>query len=73
MSNVHKDLIHGFPQKTIFDSLEENSLNFGIYYQNILAMLFFNSLRKLKHGMKFHSYALAFKPHVPSLARSLPC
>ncbi|GKV35537.1 hypothetical protein SLEP1_g43793 [Rubroshorea leprosula] len=24
MSNMRKDLIHGFPQKTIFDSLEEN-------------------------------------------------
>ncbi|CAK7331254.1 unnamed protein product [Dovyalis caffra] len=26
MSNVRKDLIHGFPQKTIFDSLDENGL-----------------------------------------------
>ncbi|KAB2616517.1 hypothetical protein D8674_023105 [Pyrus ussuriensis x Pyrus communis] len=63
MSNVRKDLIHGFPQKTIFDSLDENGLDFGIYYQNIPATLFFNSLRKLKHVMKFHSYALTFKRH----------
>ena len=62
-SNVRKDLIHGFPQKTIFDSLDENDLSFGIYYQNIPATLFFKSLRKLKHAVKFHSYSLKFKRH----------
>ncbi|XP_062014940.1 non-specific phospholipase C1 [Rosa rugosa] len=62
-SNVRKDLIHGFPQRTIFDSLDENDLSFGIYYQNIPASLFFKSLRKLKHVTKFHSYALKFKLH----------
>ncbi|PIN05552.1 Phospholipase C [Handroanthus impetiginosus] len=62
-SNVRKDLIHGFPQKTIFDSLEENNLSFGIYYQNIPATLFFKSLRKLKNIVKFHDYALKFKLH----------
>ncbi|GMH11165.1 hypothetical protein Nepgr_013006 [Nepenthes gracilis] len=62
-SNVRKDLIHGFPQKTIFDSLDENGLSFGIYYQNIPATLFFKSLRKLKHVTKFHSYELKFKLH----------
>ncbi|KAG5515119.1 hypothetical protein RHGRI_036229 [Rhododendron griersonianum] len=60
-SNVRKDLINGFPQKTIFDSLDENGLSFGIYYQNIPASLFFKSLRKLKHVTKFHNYALKFK------------
>lgn len=63
MSNVRKDLIHGFPQKTIFDVLDENDLTFGIYYQNIPATLFFKSLRKLKHITKFHNYALKFKLH----------
>ena len=63
MSNVRKDLIHGFPQKTIFDSLDENDLTFGIYYQNIPATLFYKSLRKLKHILKFHNYALKFKLH----------
>ncbi|XP_047317417.1 non-specific phospholipase C1-like [Impatiens glandulifera] len=62
-SNIKKDLIHGFPQKTIFDSLEENGLSFGIYYQNIPATLFFKSLRKLKHIVKFHNYKLKFKRH----------
>ncbi|EYU45732.1 hypothetical protein MIMGU_mgv1a023692mg, partial [Erythranthe guttata] len=62
-SNVRKDLINGFPQKTIFDSIDENDLSFGIYYQNIPATLFFKSLRKLKHIIKFHDYALKFKLH----------
>lgn len=62
-SNVRKDLIHGFPQKTIFDSLDENGLSFGIYYQNIPATFFYKSLRKLKHITKFHSYNLKFKLH----------
>ncbi|KAF5188295.1 Non-specific phospholipase c1 [Thalictrum thalictroides] len=62
-SNVRKDLIHGFPQRTIFDSLDENDLSFGIYYQNIPATLFFKSLRKLKHVTKFHNYGLKFKLH----------
>lgn len=62
-SNVRKDLIHGFPQKTIFDSLDENGLSFGIYYQNVPTTMFFNSLRKLKHVTKFHYYNLKFKSH----------
>lgn len=60
-SNVRKDLIHGFPQKTIFDSLDENDLSFGIYYQNVPTTMFFKSLRKLKHVNKFHNFDLKFK------------
>lgn len=63
MSNVRKNLIHGFPQRTIFDSLNDNGVSFGIYYQNIPATLFFKSLRKLKNTVKFHSYGLKFKRH----------
>ncbi|KAG0466455.1 hypothetical protein HPP92_018035 [Vanilla planifolia] len=63
MSNVRDDLIRGFPQKTIFDSLDEEGLSFGIYYQNIPATLFFKSLRKIKHAFKFHNYKLTFKLH----------
>ncbi|KAL9320034.1 hypothetical protein ACSQ67_011873 [Phaseolus vulgaris] len=63
MSNVRKNLVLGFPQKTIFDSLNENGLTFGIYYQNIPATLFFKSLRKLKNAVKFHDYALKFRKH----------
>ncbi|KAL2332952.1 hypothetical protein Fmac_014165 [Flemingia macrophylla] len=63
MSNVRKDLVHGFPQKTIFDSLADNGLSFGIYYQNIPATLFFKTLRKLKNAVNFHDYALKFRRH----------
>ncbi|XP_073153089.1 non-specific phospholipase C1 [Henckelia pumila] len=62
-SNVRKDLVHGFPQKTIFDSLDENELSYGIYYQNIPATMFYSSLRKLKNVVKFHDYSLKFKLH----------
>ncbi|MFS7953502.1 putative phospholipase C [Helianthus anomalus] len=60
-SNVRKDLINGYPQKTVFDLLDENALTFGIYYQNIPATLFFKSLRKLKFAFNFHEYDLKFK------------
>lgn len=62
-SNVRRDLVQGFPQKTIFDSLDEEGLSFGVYYQNIPAVFFFKSLRKLKHLVKFHRFKLAFKQH----------
>ncbi|KHN44697.1 Calreticulin [Glycine soja] len=63
MSNVCKDLIHDFPQKTIFDFFNENDLSFDVYYQNILATLFFKCLHKLKNAVKLHDYALKFKKH----------
>ncbi|RZC53801.1 hypothetical protein C5167_012668 [Papaver somniferum] len=37
-------LILGFPQKTIFESLDEAGLSFGIYYQNPPSTLFYRSL-----------------------------
>lgn len=60
-SHVKKQLATGYPQKTIFDSLYENGLDFGIYYQNIPATLFFRNLRMLKYMFKFHQYDLQFK------------
>ncbi|MQL77817.1 hypothetical protein Taro_010200 [Colocasia esculenta] len=62
-SNVRRDLINGFPQRTIFDSLDDHGLSFGVYYQNIPAVLFFKSLRRLKHVNKFHQFRTAFKRH----------
>ncbi|XP_052183857.1 non-specific phospholipase C6 [Diospyros lotus] len=61
ISHVKKQLAKGYPQKTIFDSLHENGLNFGIYYQNIPATLFYRNLRKLKYICKFHEFDLKFK------------
>jgi phospholipase C len=63
MSNVRNDLIAGFPQKTIFDSITNSGHSFGIYYQNIPATLFYHNLRKLKYVTKFHDYSLKFKKH----------
>ncbi|KAH9302086.1 hypothetical protein KI387_013669 [Taxus chinensis] len=62
-SNIPKLLAAGYPQKTIFDSIDESGLSFGIYYQNIPATLFYTNLRKLKYVSKFHSYDVEFKLH----------
>lgn len=40
-SNDTKKLVEGLPQKTIFDSLDEAGLSFGIYYQYPPATLFY--------------------------------
>ena len=62
-SNVAAKLAAGYPQKTIFDSVYDAGLDFGIYYQNIPATLFYRNLRKLKYLLKFHPYDLSFKGH----------
>ncbi|WJX31949.1 Phosphatidylglycerol/phosphatidylinositol transfer protein [Trifolium repens] len=62
-SNVAKLLTMGYPQQTIFDNLHDNGFDFGIYYQNIPATLFYRNLRKLKYVPKFHLYDLTFKRH----------
>ncbi|VAH97758.1 unnamed protein product [Triticum turgidum subsp. durum] len=61
LREISKFCIEGVKKKTIFDSLEEDGLSFGIYYQNIPATLFYQSLRRLKHLLKFHQYSLRFK------------
>ncbi|XP_027337030.1 non-specific phospholipase C3-like [Abrus precatorius] len=58
-----KKLIGGLPQKTIFDSLDENGFSFGIYYQSAPATLFYRNLRKLKYVDNFHQFDLKFKKH----------
>ncbi|KAL3678449.1 hypothetical protein R1sor_021405 [Riccia sorocarpa] len=63
MSNVRNDLIRGFPQKPIFESISDAGLSWGVYYQNIPATLFFQDLRKLKNVAKFKDYSLFFKLH----------
>ncbi|RWR86795.1 non-specific phospholipase C4-like protein [Cinnamomum micranthum f. kanehirae] len=62
-SNDRKKLIEGFPQKTIFESLDEEGFSFGIYYQYPPATLFYRNLRKLKYIGKFHQFDLSFKRH----------
>lgn len=60
-SHVKKQLAQGYPQKTIFDSMHENGMDFGVYFQNIPTTLFYRNLRKLKYIFKFHQFDLKFK------------
>ncbi|KAJ8574442.1 hypothetical protein K7X08_026247 [Anisodus acutangulus] len=65
-SNIASLLAKGYPQRTIFENLDDAGINFGIYYQNIPATLFYLNLRKLKYVGKFHPYDLTFKNHAKS-------
>ncbi|KAF4385072.1 hypothetical protein F8388_018141 [Cannabis sativa] len=60
-SNIPAMLAKGYPQRTIFENLDDAGISFGIYYQNIPATLFYRNLRKLKYWGKFHSYGSSFK------------
>eukprot|EP01018_Ginkgo_biloba_P016436 Gb_28054 [translate_table: standard] len=62
-SNDSLKLIEGYPQKTIFESIYESGLSFGIYYQYLPSTLFYRNLRRLKYITKFHQYDLEFKNH----------
>jgi phospholipase C len=65
-----KQLAKGYPQKTIFQSLHESGLTFGIYYHSIPTTLFYRDLRKLKYISTFHRFTKKFKRHAK--AGSLP-
>ena len=56
VSHVKKQLALGYPQKTIFDSVHENGMDFGIYFQSVPSTLFYRNLRKLKYVFKFHLF-----------------
>ncbi|KAG0474835.1 hypothetical protein HPP92_014521 [Vanilla planifolia] len=62
-SNDTAKLVEGLPQKTIFDSLDEAGLSFGIYYQYPPSTLFYRNLRQLKYFGRFHQFDLSFKQH----------
>lgn len=51
----------GFPQRTIFDDLNEAGISFGIYFQNLPATLFYRNLRKVKYIPRFHYYEASFR------------
>eukprot|EP00249_Psilotum_nudum_P002381 c15395_g1_i1 orf=534-2141(-) len=59
--NVDLALLAGYPQKTIFDSVFEAGLSFGVYYQNLPSVLFFKNLRQPKYVQNFRKYELSFK------------
>ncbi|XP_031491092.1 non-specific phospholipase C6-like [Nymphaea colorata] len=60
-SHVRRQLATGYPQKTIFDSVHESGLSFGVYYQSAPTTLFLRNMRKLKYISNFHFYDLKFK------------
>ncbi|KAF2291956.1 hypothetical protein GH714_042298 [Hevea brasiliensis] len=60
-SNIPALLVKGYPQRTIFENLDDG-ISWGIYYQNIPATLFYRNLRKLKYIGNFHLYN-TFKIH----------
>ncbi|KAJ4978031.1 hypothetical protein NE237_008811 [Protea cynaroides] len=60
-SNAGFPLLLGYPQRTIFENLDQAGFSFGIYFQNVPTTLFYRNLRKLKHAMKFRPYDLFFK------------
>lgn len=49
-------MCQGFPQRTIYEDVDDAGLSFGVYYQQIPAMLVFKNMRKLKYVDNFHRY-----------------
>ncbi|KAJ6424601.1 hypothetical protein OIU84_025392 [Salix udensis] len=60
-SNIPAMLAKGYPQRTIFENLDDAGVSWGIYYQNIPATLFYRNLRKVKYITRFHPYDPSFK------------
>ncbi|OWM83219.1 hypothetical protein CDL15_Pgr012700 [Punica granatum] len=61
--NDTEQLIKGFPQKTIMESMHEAGHTFGIYYQYPASTFFYRNLRKPKYLKHFHQFDLLFKKH----------
>lgn len=60
-SNVPVMLAKGYPQRTIFENLDDEGIPFGVYYQIITVTLFYENLRKVKYNDNFHEYDVSFK------------
>jgi phospholipase C len=56
-------LAKGYPQRTIFDNVHDAGLSFGVYFQDVPAVLFYRNLRKLKYLTKFHPFHPSFRHH----------
>lgn len=56
LSNDKGTLLKGMPQRTIYEDVYEAGLSFGVYYQQIPAMLFFRNMRALKYVQNFNPY-----------------
>ncbi|ONK77823.1 uncharacterized protein A4U43_C02F11100 [Asparagus officinalis] len=62
VGNDKFNLFEGYPQKTIFDSLLKENLDFGVYFKNIPTTFFYRNLRRVKHFSRFHWFD-TFKEH----------
>lgn len=62
-SNNPTLLAEGYPQRTIFDNLHDAGLSFGVYFQDVPAVLFYRNLRKLKYLLDFHPLRPSFADH----------
>jgi len=56
-------LAKGYPQRTIFDNIHDAGLSFGVYFQDVPAVLFYRNLRKLKYLLDFHPFHPSFRDH----------
>lgn len=58
------DLLLGYPQRTIFDSLAADGRDFAVYFKTIPTVLFYRRLRALRYAARsFHRYDAAFRDH----------
>lgn len=55
--NALPTLARGFPQRSLFDQLDDAGLSFGVYYQQVPSVSFLQSMRRLKHIGKFHQWS----------------
>ncbi|CAL4957575.1 unnamed protein product [Urochloa decumbens] len=58
------NLLLGYPQPTIFDSLAADGHDFAVYFKTIPTVLFYRRLRSLRYASRrFHRYDTAFLAH----------
>ncbi|CAO2193206.1 unnamed protein product [Urochloa humidicola] len=58
------NLLLGYPQRTIFDSLTADGHDFAVYFKTIPTVLFYRRLRSLRYASRsFHRYDSTFKAH----------
>eukprot|EP00245_Coleochaete_scutata_P013706 TRINITY_DN5664_c0_g2_i1.p1 TRINITY_DN5664_c0_g2~~TRINITY_DN5664_c0_g2_i1.p1 ORF type:complete len:561 (+),score=79.61 TRINITY_DN5664_c0_g2_i1:132-1814(+) len=58
IANHPEDLVRGFPQKTIYECVEESGLNFGVYFQNVPSVLFLKNMREVRHATKLQPWEM---------------
>lgn len=61
ISNNEDILSAGLPQRTIMEDIADAGLTFGVYYQNLPTLLFYNNMRLAKFSANFIDYEPHFK------------